>query len=364
MDPPGPQKPQESFRLPWLLEGPSEAAQTLRRQFAEQVRARRDLLVVGENGTGKGLLARAIHEGSLHAAHSQHVAPFVEVRLAAGSDGDPQTDFRDRLLGSDAEGLNRSGWIDAARGGTLFLRGLGTQTLDWDTLIRDVLDHCRATPPQDNGSEGAVRVIGAALAGPGAWTMGGSDGPLARFDGGCVVLPPLRDRLDDLATLVGRLHSRMVRGPMAEPLEADALAVLATYEWPGNLWELALVVRWLVVNRGNGPPDAVTTEKALSAAGAWADLSTSPGETVLGAEPGTLRGAVESHLRRYFAWHGDDLPPPGLYDRILKEVERPLLEACLLATGGNQLKAAEILGLNRNTLRKKIKELGICMQRS
>jgi two-component system nitrogen regulation response regulator GlnG len=68
---------------------------------------------------------------------------------------------------------------------------------------------------------------------------------------------------------------------------------------------------------------------------------------------------VEHHLRSYFAAHEDGLPAPGLYDRILREVERPLIELSLSATRGNQIRAAKLLGLNRNTLRKKIRDLDI-----
>ena len=72
-----------------------------------------------------------------------------------------------------------------------------------------------------------------------------------------------------------------------------------------------------------------------------------------------LSDSVEAHLQRYFDLHGDALPPPGLYDRILREVERPLLQVALDATGGNQLRCADLLGINRNTLRKKLTELNI-----
>ncbi|MFN3616155.1 MAG: helix-turn-helix domain-containing protein, partial [Rubrimonas sp.] len=77
----------------------------------------------------------------------------------------------------------------------------------------------------------------------------------------------------------------------------------------------------------------------------------------------TLSTAVEGHLRRYFALHGDQLPPPGLYDRVLREVELPLIALTLAATRGNQLKAADLLGLNRNTLRKRIRDLDIPVTR-
>jgi len=100
------------------------------------------------------------------------------------------------------------------------------------------------------------------------------------------------------------------------------------------------------------PPAAVAAPAAAMAA--------SPAVTPLG-EPANMRLAqsVEMHLQRYFDLHGDDLPPPGLYDRILREIEKPLLEIALDATGGNQLRCADLLGINRNTLRKKLTDLNI-----
>jgi two-component system nitrogen regulation response regulator GlnG len=76
-------------------------------------------------------------------------------------------------------------------------------------------------------------------------------------------------------------------------------------------------------------------------------------------QPTTLAGTIERHLRDYFDSHNGQLPPRGLYDRVLRELERPLISLTLAATRGNQVKAAEILGLNRNTLRKKIRDLEI-----
>ena len=78
---------------------------------------------------------------------------------------------------------------------------------------------------------------------------------------------------------------------------------------------------------------------------------------------GSLGASVQTHLERYFQRHGDALPPPGLYDRILREVELPLVALTLAATRGNQLRAADLLGINRNTLRKKIRELDIQVTR-
>ena len=78
-----------------------------------------------------------------------------------------------------------------------------------------------------------------------------------------------------------------------------------------------------------------------------------------GDEPQSLGASVEQYLTQYFLAQGERLPPPGVYDRIVQEVERPLISICLAATRGNQIRAAQLLGLNRNTLRKKIRDLGL-----
>jgi two-component system nitrogen regulation response regulator GlnG len=84
-----------------------------------------------------------------------------------------------------------------------------------------------------------------------------------------------------------------------------------------------------------------------------------PEEPAAGNPDDGLSASVERHLNRYFAAYQNDLPPPGLYHRILREIEYPLLSAALAATRGNQIRAAELLGVNRNTLRKKIRDLDI-----
>ncbi|MCB1399075.1 MAG: nitrogen regulation protein NR(I), partial [Rhodobacteraceae bacterium] len=82
-----------------------------------------------------------------------------------------------------------------------------------------------------------------------------------------------------------------------------------------------------------------------------------------GGEGEKLSASIARHLRRYFDLHGGSLPPPGLYDRILREMEAPLIEIALDATGGNQARCADLLGINRNTLRKKITDLDIQVTR-
>jgi two-component system nitrogen regulation response regulator GlnG len=132
---------------------------------------------------------------------------------------------------------------------------------------------------------------------------------------------------------------------------------LKSYRWPGNVRELENLVRRLAALYSQEVigVDAIETELAEAAP------SQPPMEN--NANEG-LSSAAERHLRDYFTAHKGGLPPAGLYDRVLREVERPLIQLTLGATRGNQLKAAQLLGLNRNTLRKKIRELDIDVGRS
>ncbi len=132
-------------------------------------------------------------------------------------------------------------------------------------------------------------------------------------------------------------------------LDAAAMERLKAYRWPGNVRELENLVRRLA---------ALYSEEVIGLDIIEAELSdASP--ALVEPEADGLGPAVERHLRGYFSAHGDTLPAAGLFDRVLREVEKPLITMTLEATRGNQIRAAEILGLNRNTLRKKIRELSI-----
>jgi two-component system nitrogen regulation response regulator GlnG len=165
-------------------------------------------------------------------------------------------------------------------------------------------------------------------------------------------LPPLRERVEDIPDLVHHfLHKAEQEGLPRKSLENEAMELLRRYRWPGNVRELENLIRRLAVLHAGDtiPVGAVAAElrEPMEAA--------SSGEE----EPGSLSSAVERYLTRYFLAQGDRLPPPGVYDRILQDVERPLISICLAATRGNQIRAAQLLGLNRNTLRKKIRDLGL-----
>ncbi|OZA05736.1 MAG: nitrogen regulation protein NR(I), partial [Rhodobacterales bacterium 17-64-5] len=180
-----------------------------------------------------------------------------------------------------------------------------------------------------------------------------------RLGGVSLTVPALRDRVDDIPLLAEHFLARGERdlGTLRR-LSREALELVRAYSWPGNVRQLENALRRLLVTASE------------------AEIARSEVEQVLGkmpvAEPRIgvgfgdgekLSASVARHLKRYFDLHGGQLPPPGVYHRILRELELPLIEIALDATAGNQAKCADLLGINRNTLRKKITELDIHVAR-
>jgi two-component system nitrogen regulation response regulator GlnG len=166
-------------------------------------------------------------------------------------------------------------------------------------------------------------------------------------------LPPLRERADDVPLLVRHfLQTTTTEGLPVKTIDAAAMERLKQHRWPGNVRELENLIRRL---------SALYSQEVIGIDIIEAELTDAAPPVVNDAAPAdeSLGSAVDRHLKAYFSAHKDGLPPAGVYDRILREVERPLLSLTLSATRGNQIKAAQLLGLNRNTLRKKIRELDI-----
>lgn len=170
-------------------------------------------------------------------------------------------------------------------------------------------------------------------------------------------LPPLRERREDIAALVEYFIAQGVaRGLPQKTLDASALALLMDAPWKGNIRELEnFIYRLLAVEAA--PRVSAADIAPLLSASSVVVLPTAALPVPESTE--SFAGEVARHLRHFFATHGQELPAPGLYNRMMQLVEKPLLEQTLRATGGNQIRAAEILGINRNTLRKKMRELAI-----
>jgi two-component system nitrogen regulation response regulator GlnG len=174
----------------------------------------------------------------------------------------------------------------------------------------------------------------------------------------------LRERVEDIPDLVRHFFALVEKeGLSRKQLDADALERLKRYRWPGNIRELENLVRRLAALY---PQDTITgpiIEAELDTRPAVQPASVTKAAPAVEGEG--LSAAVERHLNDYFAgYKGGALPPPGLYHRVLREVEGPLIGAALAATRGNQIRAAELLGVNRNTLRKKVRDLDLQVIRS
>jgi two-component system nitrogen regulation response regulator GlnG len=179
-----------------------------------------------------------------------------------------------------------------------------------------------------------------------------------RIGGATLDVPSLRERVDDIPLLVEHFLGRAERETgVVRRLSADALELMRAYSWPGNVRQLENAIRRLVLT---SRADEISRSEVEGVLGSQPEV-----EPVLGGsgEADNLSVSIARHLRRYFDLHGNMLPPPGLYGRILREMETPLIEIALEATGGNQAKCADLLGINRNTLRKKITDLDISVTR-
>jgi two-component system nitrogen regulation response regulator GlnG len=309
-------------------------------------------MISGESGTGKELVARALHDYG-----KRRTGPFVAINMAAI----PRDLIESELFGHEKgafTGANSrsAGRFEQAEGGTLFLDEIGDMPLEAQTRLLRVLQQGEYTTVGGRiPIKTDVRIIAATNRDLRQLIQQGlfREDLYYRLNVVPLRLPPLRERAEDIPDLV-RHFLRKAEGEGLPPkrLDQEALEMLKRYRWPGNVRELENLIRRLAVLHSGelilGPAISLELKDPPRISDA--------GE---GGEPASLGGAVEHFLTQYFRGHGDGLPPPGLYDRILQEIERPLLSICLAATRGNQIRAAHLLGLNRNTLRKKIRDLGL-----
>ena len=166
---------------------------------------------------------------------------------------------------------------------------------------------------------------------------------------------PLREHREDVPDLIA-YYTRQITDSehlAFRRFSTSSVNYLRNRPWPGNVRELENLVQRLA---------ALYSEETISQAIVARELAEREEAAASGTAGGQdqgLSGTVECQLASYFAAHQNDLPASGLYDRVLREVEKPLITLTLQATRGNQVRAAQVLGLNRNTLRKKIRELDI-----
>jgi two-component system nitrogen regulation response regulator GlnG len=335
--------------------GRAPAMQEIYRVIARLAATDLTVLIAGESGTGKELVARALHDFG-----KRRDGPFVPVNMAAI----PRELIESELFGHEkgaftGAGARRAGRFEQAEGGTLFLDEIGDMPIEAQTRLLRVLQQGEFIPVGgSNPIRANVRIVAASHRDFRQMVSQGlfREDLYYRLNVVPLRLPALRERADDVPALVqhflGKAHEE---GLPVKTIDPDAMRRLKEHNWPGNVRELENLVRRLAV---------LCSEEIIGESVIQSELEDS--RRPVEGEPvdETLSGAVARHVDRYFAAHDDELPPPGLYARILEELERPLITRTLQATRGNQLRAADILGLNRNTLRKKIRELDIHLVRS
>ena len=330
-------------RLPLI--GRSQPMQEVYRTIARLVGADLTVLILGESGTGKELVARALHDMG-----RRRDGKFVVINLAAV----PRERVEAELFG---KGDGDVGKLVEADGGTLFLDEIGDMPLDAQTRLLRVIDGTEPALNPKTGRRPNARILAAtnrdlrSLISQGLFR----EDLYFRLNVAPIRLPPLRERTEDIPDLARSFLLRAHReGLPAKTIDQGALDRLRLHPWPGNVRELENLIRRVC---------ALYAEELITARIVERELQEQPTQATGDDQPATLAGLVERHLGGYFADQPDGVPPAGLYDRVLEEVERPLIRLTLAATRGNQVRAAEILGLNRNTLRKKIQDLGVDLVR-
>jgi two-component system nitrogen regulation response regulator GlnG len=338
-------------KLPLI--GRSQAMQDIYRTIARLTTTDLTVMVNGESGTGKELVARALHDYGRRRA-----GPFVAINMAAI----PRELIESELFGHERGAFtgahNRSlGRFEQAAGGTLFLDEIGDMPPEAQTRLLRVLQEGEftsvggRTPIRAN-----VRIVAATHRDLRQSIRAGlfREDLFYRLNVVPIRLPPLRERAEDIGVLARHfLETARDAGLPFKTLDAGAIEALGAHRWPGNVRELENLMRRLAALT---PQETITADIIRAELIEPGPLTDASGET----QPGDgLAASVERHLRHMLAGSADGIPTRDIYDQVLAEVERPLIRMTLSATRGNQIKAAAMLGLNRNTLRKKIRDLGI-----
>ncbi len=331
--------------------GRSPAMQDIYRTIARLLGTDLGVMITGESGTGKELVARALHDFG-----KRQGKPFVAVNMAAI----PRELIESELFGYEKGAFTGAtqksvGRFAQAEGGTLFLDEIGDMPIEAQTRLLRVLQEGEYSSVGGRTSlRTDVRIIAATHRDLRQLLANGSfrEDLYFRLNIVPIRIPSLRDRLDDIPELAEFfLRKAHETGLPEKTLSKSAHKALKRYTWPGNVRELENLMQRLSV---------LATEEVISGDLVEEELSvTSRDQETANTDAGGISDSVSRHLREYFRAHRGRLPASGLYDRVLHEIEKPLISQTLDATGGNQIKAAAVLGLNRNTLRKKIKDLGI-----
>ncbi len=338
--------------------GKSKPMQAMFRTLVNLIGNDLTVLIHGESGTGKELIARA-----LHALSKRKGKPFVALNMAAI----PRELVESALFGHEKGAFTgahqkQEGAFVQAQGGTLFLDEIGDMPMAAQTRLLRVLQEQEVTPiGAKQPVKTNVRIVAATHRDLKSFVTQGTfrEDLYFRLHVVPLHLPGLRARADDIPLLVQQfLMNAERRGLARKEFHPDAMKALFAYHWPGNVRELEHLIYRLcamtpspVITARDVAPHLLRREHPIPA------FTDDP----VAHEPinPSLESFLQAQFKSYFEAHEGVLPPSGLYERVLARFEKPLIAQTLEATGGNQLKAAAILGINRNTLRKKIRALAI-----
>ena len=318
--------PDEENELP--LVGKSAPMQGVYRLAARLMNTDLPVLISGESGTGKSLIAKVLHSFS-----DRRNLPLVAVS---------PSDLID--LDGPAKVLAK------VKGGSLIIEEISDFSLESQARLVQMIDG-----PGEYSPRFIASMQGSMIEAVESGSI--RSDVFYRLGGATIELPSLRECVDDILLLTEHFLNLLEKeGGPSRHLGIQAQDLFRSYSWPGNVRQLQNVVKRLGLTAREHEISLTEVEQALEN---QPEMEGSFGKA--GTEK--LSYDIERHLRRYFDLHGNILPPTGLYNRVLKELETPLIGVSLEATGGNQAKCAELLGINRNTLRKKISELDIKVAR-
>ncbi len=339
----------KEFKVDLPLIGRSQSMQEVYRVIARLINTDLTVMIIGASGTGKELVARALHDFG-----KRKEKPFVVMNLGSI----PSDQVENELFGNNDNDNNNNeiGKFQLAKGGTLFIDEVADMPMATQTrLLRILQDEENLEQDNQNNENSNVRIITSTQVDLKPLIENGEfrEDLFFRLNVIPLNLPLLRERAEDIPELCNHFLklSSLKEGLTQKSIVPSGIDVLKKQQWRGNIRELKNFIQRLVVL---SPDEIITEDLVKNQLKLFTDNDKEDDLSVEG-----LSMSVEKHLLRYFELHGSSLPPPGLYNRILKEVEYPLIALSLNSSKGNQLKASKLLGINRNTLRKKINELDI-----
>ena len=337
------------FKVDLPLIGRSQSMQEVYRVIARLINTDLTVMIIGASGTGKELVARALHDFG-----KRKEKPFVVMNLGSI----PSDQVENELFGNNDEGRSDDaiGKFQLAKGGTLFIDEVADMPMATQTrLLRILQDEENLEQDNQDHKNSNVRIITSTQVDLKPLIENGEfrEDLFFRLNVIPLNLPLLRERAEDIPELCNHFLklSSLKEGLTQKTIVPNGIELLKRQQWRGNIRELKNFIQRLVVL---SPDEIINEDLVKNQLNEFIDNDKEDDYSVEG-----LSMSVEKHLLRYFELHGSSLPPPGLYNRILKEIEYPLIALSLNSSKGNQLKASKLLGINRNTLRKKINELDI-----